>query len=214
MLLQNFTRKVKNLPRYTLSKIQRKPFHWTMTQKQLENKSRAFNNRITKRRKEKKISQERRNLICAELERIQATNSPKYKKNYQDFCLNEENVNVNEVNLNALERNLKIGNQNSYNLNNLPLKPKPVEPLPEPNLNLNEALPYTNQNALNNARRNIKKAIKNRKVTNLDPIKILQTSNDITDMTLAADYLQMLDNMRRQRVARMQGKRGGKTRKH
>jgi uncharacterized protein YoxC len=113
--LENIKHRITNIPRYlryTMKKNKPAPFHWTATQKNIEQKRKSFENQIRFREgeSEKKV---RIDKLC---ERLAA--KPKLSANdkifYKEYCLSEENVNVGEVNINAL-------NLESENLN-LPLK--------------------------------------------------------------------------------------------
>ncbi len=157
MLLENLKHRLGNLPGYVKAKVKGKPFHWTMTRKQMENKKRSFESMYTKRQQNKQ-SQSRRNFICDSLEKEGTTNLPKYKNIYKKYCLTNENVNVNQVNLNKLATNLRPGNTNSFSSNtNLPLIERPVTPVKseeellreeaEERLNLRKAVPYVESRA-------------------------------------------------------------------
>jgi hypothetical protein len=159
MLLSNITRRVREVPNYLKAKVKGKPFHWTMTQKQLENKTKRFENMYLKERNKTRKSHSRRNTICNSLESLGVTNSNKYKNTYKKYCLTNENVNVNQVNLDRLAKNLRVGNANFVSpITNLPLIPKPLpvkskteEELlieqAEKNLNVRQAMPYTESRA-------------------------------------------------------------------
>lgn len=110
--LENIKHRIKNLPGYVKAKVQKKPFHWTMTRKETENRKRGFQTQYNKSRKQQ--SENRRDKICEELERLGATDLPKYRNTYKQYCISAENANVGEVNVNAL-------NLESENLN-LPIK--------------------------------------------------------------------------------------------
>jgi hypothetical protein len=161
MLLGNLTRRIKEVPNYLKAKVKGKPFHWTMTQKQLEKKTKRFENMYLKERNKTKKSHSRKNTICEGIEKLGVTNSNKYRNTYKKYCLTNENVNVNEVNLEKLAKNLPIGNTNFFSPTvNLPLKPRPLPPQKpvkseeellieqaEQNLNLRQATPYTESRA-------------------------------------------------------------------
>lgn len=158
MLLSNITRRVREVPNYLKARVKGKPFHWTMTQKQLETKTKRFENMYLKERNKTRKSHSRRNTICNSLESLGVTNSNKYKNTYKKYCLTNENVNVNQVNLEKLAKNLRVGNTNFVSPTvNLPLKPRPVPPVKseeellieqaDKNLNLRQATPYTESRA-------------------------------------------------------------------
>ena len=46
VLLENIKHRIKNIPGYLRAKVKGKPFHWTMTRKQMENKKRSFESKI------------------------------------------------------------------------------------------------------------------------------------------------------------------------
>lgn len=117
--LENIKHRLKNVPGYLKAKVKGKPFHWTMTRKQAENRKKSFQS--TYNRSKKQRSENRRNSICAQLEALKATNMPKYKNIYKEFCITAENANVGEVNLNALEESLENESLN------LPLKENPIQ---------------------------------------------------------------------------------------
>jgi chorismate mutase len=122
--LENIKYRIKNIPGFLKAKVKGKPFHWTMTRKQMENKASSFQKKYNKRqtnKASKQTSENRRDRICRELERLEATNMPKYKNVYKNYCLSAANANVGDVNLNALEENLE-----SENLN-LPLLENPIQ---------------------------------------------------------------------------------------
>jgi HPt (histidine-containing phosphotransfer) domain-containing protein len=117
--LENIKHRLKNVPGYIKAKVKGKPFHWTMTRKQAENRTKSFQTIHNRSRKQR--SENRRDSICAQLEALGATNMPKYKNTYKEFCLTAENANVGEVNLNILDQTLE-----SESLN-LPLKENPIQ---------------------------------------------------------------------------------------
>lgn len=155
VLLENLKHRLGNVPGYIQSKVKGKPFHWTMTRKQMENKKRSFERLSTKGQKNRQ-SQSRRNFICESLERDGTTNLPQYKNIYRKYCLTNENVNVNQVNLNALDRILRSGNVASSDTT-LPLIERPVIPIKtnedllreeaEQSINLTKAAQYTESRA-------------------------------------------------------------------
>jgi len=150
MLLNNITRRVRNVPNYLRAKVKGKPFHWTMTQKELEMKKKRFESNYIKARNKTRKNQSRRNFICKEVERLGATNAPKYRNIYKKYCLTKENVNVSEVNLDALVKQLRVGNKNNIPNNlNLPLLLPPqkteeelVAEKAEKEINVSKAVPY------------------------------------------------------------------------
>lgn len=207
MLFSNITRRARNVPNYLRAKVKGKPFHWTMTQKQLENKSKRFETMYLKQRNKTRKSQNRRNYICNSLEKMGATNLPKYKNTYKEFCLTNENINVNEVNLEKLAKELRIGNTNFFTGNlNLPIVSPPPPPVKSEeelvtekalqNINLSKATPLFESRANRIAR-------------------LLAKSQQKENANLSLKELQNVSNWYSQRARKSKkGGKGRKTRKH
>jgi len=113
--LENIKHRISNVPRYlryTMKKKKNAPFHWTATQKNLQQKRKLFNNQISF----KEGNSEKREAIDRLCVKLNA--KPRLTANdkifQKEYCLSEENANVGEVNVEAL-------NLESENLN-LPLK--------------------------------------------------------------------------------------------
>jgi len=117
--LENIKYRLKNVPGYIKAKVKGKPFHWTMTRKQAENRTKSFQSRGNRSKKQR--SENQRDRICEQLEQLGATTMPKYKNTYKAFCLSAENANGGEVNMNKFEENLE-----SKSLN-LPMKENPIQ---------------------------------------------------------------------------------------
>jgi hypothetical protein len=119
---ENLKHRVQNIPGYLKAKVKGKPFHWTMTRKQMENKQRLFENQILFREQASK----RRKILGDMCDRLEAkpiltVNDKLYLKEY---CLSPENLNVGEVNLEAIE--IPVGNTNDSS-SNLPLKDNTIK---------------------------------------------------------------------------------------
>jgi len=197
VLVENLKHRLRNLPGYVKAKVKGKPFHWTMTRKQMENKKRSFENMYTKRQKNKQ-SQSRRNFICESLEKEGATNLPQYKNIYKKYCLTNENVNVSQVNLNKLATNLRPGNTNSFSSNtNLPLVERPVTPVKSEE----ELLEEKAEKSINLTKANQYKMSRANRVAQL-----LQQGKQGTPLTL--NQLRNIANWYKGK----RGKRGGKAR--
>jgi hypothetical protein len=114
VVLENIKHRIANIPRYlryTMKKKKNAPFHWTATQKNLQEKRKLFENQLAFKQgeSEKKVAID---ALCLKLDAKQKL-SANDKILYKEYCLSEENANVGVVNINAL-------NLESENLN-LPL---------------------------------------------------------------------------------------------
>jgi hypothetical protein len=118
-----FKRTLKNIPQYLKSKVKGKPFHWTMSKKQEQEKANRYQKMFSKHSNRKASYYNKLQQWCDDLEEKNLDNSNIYRNQYKKYCLSKENVkNLSEVNINALISSLKPGNQNRNGSVNLPLK--------------------------------------------------------------------------------------------
>ncbi len=128
-----FKRTLKNLPNYVKAKVKGKPFHWTMTNRNVKKKQNAFKNQLMIKQG---LSNKKEALdkLCERLE-DKKTLSVDDEFYFKEYCLSKENTNVGKV---------KIENiiHNTENLN-LPLVEE--DPLAEAKESIEAATVLLNQ---------------------------------------------------------------------
>jgi hypothetical protein len=125
--LENLQHRLGNLPGYVKAKVKGKPFHWTMTRKQMENKKRSFENHIG-HQENQSAKRDRTDKLCELYDRKKELGPLTVDDMiyYKEYCLSEANRNVGEVNVNALQ--IPVGNTNTNTSNGtLPMKVSPKE---------------------------------------------------------------------------------------
>lgn len=167
-----FGKTLKNLPGYAKAKLQRKPFHWTMSN--LEAKGRSYNfQKAAEIRSYLQNQRARRPELSPHAELVPG------------------NVNgVEEVDIEKLMEQVKQypGNIRFQN-NNLPVLPRPKKETFEPiGVNLSEAAPYS----LNQQRENIRRNIRNGRSVRKSNLELLLNEGRQNDFQLVANYLKKL----------------------
>ena len=101
-----FKRTLKNLPNYVKAKVKGKPFHWTMTNRNVKKKQNAFKNQlmIKKGLSDKKEAIDK---LCEKLE-DKKTLSVDDQIYFKEYCISKENANVGKVKI----ENLNINTEN------------------------------------------------------------------------------------------------------